>query len=393
MKNLSKACKKTLTVTLTLLMASILGSCGPKRVDDLKDVTVTPYEASNGRYQVIIKNTDNSYGVADKDGNIILEPKYSEIKAYVCDSISDDRFLVTDANKKKGVFNMAGKKVIPVQYDEVDFIDYGTIKGFYVIKHFVSNDKYEINNHTIVDDEQHSKWGFIDYKGKELVPCEFKSLNYEGDGYFIGRKYHDKKGNEFEGLYKDGKAVIPVEYHDLYVSNSKNGAVGIIRNKKGITDLDKYFVFDLDNDAKKTEFIWGKANVTDHYIRVTSVMNGKYTHSIYDFQGNTIIAPGNFQEIGEQDDVFICNEASRGSNSILTNRTLKTLFQEEGISLRFESGVIIAYNRITYKYGVINREGKWYIPCEYDKIRIEDGKIKAINFDRNREDAEYPFPD
>ena len=50
---------------------------GPKRVEELTDVTVQPWE--DHPFQIILKN-DTLSGLADLEGNIILQPEYRGIK-------------------------------------------------------------------------------------------------------------------------------------------------------------------------------------------------------------------------------------------------------------------------------------------------------------------------
>lgn len=366
---------------------------GPKRVEELTDVTVRPWE--NYPFQIIVKN-DTLNGLADLEGNIILQPEYRGIK-FKIDTVTDEFFFVTiNRANKCGAYDSKGKNIVPEKYDGMDFFMGGDLDGFYILENYTTGDTYEVNGRKIIDNEQHTKWGVLDMNGKELVPCDFEKVNYAGKGYFVVTTPMSKDKSSLKGLYKDGKKLIPAEYDNLNISGSANGALGIIRNENGNTKLDKYFVFDLTDGAKKSKFLWGdKARVSDNFVITESVLNNLFTQAAYDFKGNVKIAPGNYQRISEKKGMFICNQAGSGGHSELLNSAGQTVFEDENIVLGFDfddSPLLMAYNRGTRKYGAVDFKGNWYIPCEYNSIKVTDGKIKAYKGDgRNRVEHEFPL--
>lgn len=386
------------SVALCLLTAAVMTTgCthGPKRVEELTDVTVQPWE--DHPFQIILKN-DTLSGLADLEGNIILQPEYRGIK-FKKDTVTNEFFFVTiNEENKCGAFDDKGKNIVPEKYDGMDFFIGGDLDGFYVLKNYTTGDTYEINGHKIVDDEQHTKWGVFDMNGKELVPCDFELVSYEGNGYFSVITPRVKGEPGLEGLYKDGEKVIPAKYNSLSVSGSANGALGVISNEKGNSKLDKYFVFDLTDGAKKSKFLWGdKAWVSDNFVITESVLNNLFTQAAYDFKGNIKIAPGNYQRISEKKGMFICNQAGSGGHSKLLNSAIQTVFEDENIVLGFDfddTPLIKAHNRATGKYGAVDFKGNWYIPCEYNSIKVKDGKIKAYRGGgRNSVEDEFPLPE
>lgn len=383
----------TAFVALCVIIAALMTTgCerGPKRVEELSDVTVTPWESYP--FQIIVKN-DTLYGLADLEGNIIFQPEYRGLNLKNDTILNEFYFVTINKDNKFGAYDAQGKNIVPEKYDEMDFFMGGDLEGFYIIKNYTIEHTYEVNGHKFVDNEQHTKWGVLDMKGKVLVPCDFKQVSYEGNGYFVVATPMSKGKSKLEGLYKDGKKIIPAEYNELKISRSTNGALGVIRNKDGHTKLDKYFVFDLTDGAEKSKFPWGnEAWVSDNFVITQSILNNLFTQAAYDFKGNVKIAPGKYQNVREKNGMFICNRASVGGHSELLNSAGQTVFEDKNIVLSFDfddSPLVKTYNRARGKYGAVDFNGNLYIPCEYESIKVKDGKIKAY---RGRVADEFPLP-
>lgn len=91
--------------------------------------------------------------------------------------------------------------------------------------------------------------GALSLKGKELVPCKFAYIEYAGNGFFKVRTPKDRNDDDFWGLYKDGKQIIPCEYNSLAVSGSTNGAAACI--DKGSMHI--WYAFDLTDGVSRTD--------------------------------------------------------------------------------------------------------------------------------------------
>lgn len=363
----------------------LLCGCGPRNASDLKDVTLVPA----GEIQVIQKNDGTACGLADKDGKIILQPEYTRIEP-IPSPEKPDRFVVKNKKEKWGVYDINGKEIISEDYDLISSCNN---KTFHVYKHYEVTGSFSFGEHkSRKTAETASKMGIFDYDGKTIMPCKFGSISSQGDGYYIVRAAKEHAGLPGKkGLYKNGKKIIAPKWDELYLSGSNNGAVAIKYDRKHKkVKQDEYYLFDLANGARKTKFTNGRAGTTDNFVIATTHGNGRFSTSIYDFQGNTVIPSGKYQNISERNGLFICETASSGSNSILYDLK-NNLFEQDDISLTFTSdGLITAYNRRNFKYGLIDSSGNWYVPCKYYKIKFAEDKIEAENWDHTID--VYPLP-
>lgn len=394
--------KPTITLLLNLSMFAILvSSCGPRNVKDLKDVEILPIKnQEETRYQGIHDKSTNLYGIATLDGDIILQPKYTGfITQFSTDKPEKDVIIVQNPEGKIGAYSSSGKKLIDEKYESVEYQKYtsktDSLEGFLIVKKQQRNYEYEVGpedkSKKIVDDEYDFLYGFTTLEGKELVPCKFKRFDYCGKGYFKVETPSDKNFNTYYGLYRNGDDIIPCKYHSMSVSGYANGAVATISNEKGIEKLDERFLFDLENKCKKTKF-HEKAYATDNYVKSKERFDGVYSCAIYDFSGYAIINYGKYSDIDEVDGIFLCTPLGKRQTLIVDAAvTGRDIFNEEGIIIKYTDGIFVGENVRNGRKGVIDKNGKWYVPCRYLGIKVKDGKIEAYPGGPNVE--EYAIPD
>lgn len=236
---------------------------------------------------VVVKSTDNHYGVYNSQGQEIIGTKYKSIKfkedsqefTVITDEgkmgiltsrgdtkiepnyeqikqISKDlNYYLVSNNKKYGVINENGNIVIHLEYDQI---------GVDLTK-FSSND---IENSYILFDncipvQQNKKWGLLDIKGNQILPIEYDEM-----GCITGTS--DKSSNnvliipQYEAIVlgKGGKYSIVNSLGKIYVSNVLDSVYSIttsgeekyymtftrqveengnIVNKQESYDIDQYF--------------------------------------------------------------------------------------------------------------------------------------------------------
>lgn len=135
----------------------------------------------------VVENSDYKWGVIDTDGNIIVPfGKYGWIDGF------DNGLARVRTNKNPGF----SKNLIGIIGDNE------AISGAENIKAYIEKDKKE-------NPDKYAKWGIINEKGEEVLPCE-----YEDIWRFSGKKRYSTR------VVKNGIAR-EVYFHDLNPSLPK----------------------------------------------------------------------------------------------------------------------------------------------------------------------------
>jgi|GEM_PF-7122970 len=143
------------------------------------------YEVWQNTYAVVKKN--NRFGIIDQQFNLVVAPKYKLLKGTNCCPKEDLKFFQIGKGNRWGVMTIAGKRIIPIKYDQIDFnyLPFGFIA--------VRKDK---------------KFALFSLKGKKLTKFMFDNFNF---GVFGGGNFDDLLGKADEEyfLIKPDKTVVP----------------------------------------------------------------------------------------------------------------------------------------------------------------------------------------
>lgn len=359
----------------SLFTGLLLSSCGPQKVSDVANArTETIIYNDKETYMIVNDTVDNKFGLAALDGQLILPVEYERIQClFHPQDRSKDLFIVQNSDKKSGVMDVKGSEVIDLAYDEVVFHNFiaktDSLEGF------------------IVANLEPFRRGVYDVGGNELLPCEFEEFKYGGKGYFSVICKPDKKRSNRRGVYKDGDEVIPCDYEAVYISGNANGV--LVRESAKESDgrhaaKKKYFLFDLADGAKKTSFVESGPAVTDNYVTGERLVNGAYRRGLYDFQGKEIVPADKYSRITESGGTILGSTASNRGYSVMLDRNGKELFNDKSVSLSPIPGTSLFSAYIDFRdgswvdrYGVVDSKGRWYIPCNYQKITLNNGKLQA----------------
>lgn len=82
-----------------------------------------PYFCQNG--YIVYNNESGKYGVADKDGEMVIRPKYDAAYSFL------DKGFMVNKGQKWGIINAEDKEVLDFDYDEIAGI---TLGGNYIVK-------------------------------------------------------------------------------------------------------------------------------------------------------------------------------------------------------------------------------------------------------------------
>lgn len=186
----------------------------------------------DGKYSIVITNENQktTYGVEDKNGNVIIPSQYTYIEY-----LFDDYFIACDSNGLLGVVDEKNDKKIDLKYNSVQGIKSAkliqtvltqeNITTIYnnkfekvcelksatiqqiddFIKIYNNNEVYYINNagknvtsqevypnNKLYAKQENGKWGFVDKSGNIIVKCEYDKVTEL-----------NKYG--YAGIYKNGK--------------------------------------------------------------------------------------------------------------------------------------------------------------------------------------------
>lgn len=279
-------------------------------------------EISEYNYFVIKEN--NKYGVIDKQGNIIIEPNYDNIKI---------------PNPNKAVFCCYEEEKIKILNDKSEeiFTQYESVEPLR-LKSVLSDLMYE---KSVLKYKENGKYGIIDFQGKKITKAiydEIDTLQYKEGELIV------KKDNKYGVINIKGTTLVKTSYDKI--------------------EADKYY--SKDNGYKDSGYI--VSNMTDEGYRYGYVnLNGK---QLLDTKYNDLYR---ITEI-DGNDIYLVF-ADNGKYGIQKNdkQIISNEYQE--ITYNGDNNVIVALK--SKKYGVLSAQGNVIIPFEYSQIDITGKYIYA----------------
>jgi hypothetical protein len=259
-----------------------------------------------------------------------------------CDYIKDfhEGLAFFEKDEKLGVVNKMGEIIVEPSYDS----NTSTIMSFYEdgIARVCKNDKY----------------GFIDKKGKEMIPCVYEDVKRVSEG-LIGVK----KDGKYGFVDKKGQVIIPFEYEDVTIFSEglsaveKDGKYGYI-NKKGETVIP--FIYDYANPFE------GDA---------TSVVKGD-NYSIINKEGKVMkdFKSGQLRDFSDGLAIYENDEGKYGYVDEKGNLVIPCVYYAVEWNFGyFKEGYAGVYKQDMGKFGVIDKSGKTVLPFKYDGIEYSEG--------------------
>ncbi|HEY6162819.1 MAG TPA: WG repeat-containing protein [Bacteroidia bacterium] len=161
----------------------------------------------------------NLYGFVDENDNYIVKPTYKEVDFNF--GMKPGIFYVVNKNEKYGYVNDRGKEVVPCKYDHASSFD----NGYCIVE--------------IKTGEFDRVMGLLDSTGREVVPVKYGQLEFypKEKVLLVGETSSSDVG--LMGL--DGKMIIPFQYEfwSKRISNGlwpvgKNDMCGVVNMKNEI---------------------------------------------------------------------------------------------------------------------------------------------------------------
>lgn len=430
---MNKKRKKIIIFIIVLIMA-VAGIIGISiYLNNLKyKYELSIIQDSDIKYYKLEK--DGLYGVIDKEGKVIIEPKYVSIdipnptKAVFIKSDDGKNYLAIDENGNQLFLDYDSVEAISINsitsnipYEKTvlkykqgglyGLIDFDGKKITENIYNSIANIDYKEGNLKV---EQNGKLGVINIKGTTILEPQYDAIMADGyydeenkyekagfilriitdEGYRFG--YADRTGKIIlDTLYNEVSRLTEVEGDNVYLVTSSNGRYGVYKNNKEIlaneyTDIS----FDQNNDlliVKKGQSqgvvdLEGNNIVPIDYDSI--IIGGKYIDAqkgeeivVFDSNGNNL-----------NTDILSYNQVSDLAIVIDKNNNYNIVDSSGNKKLK-ENYTYIEYFNNNYfivtkdgKTGVIDGNGTVKINFNYDAIQaIDDTNVlQAIKTDENK---------
>lgn len=324
--------------------------------------------------QVVIPNEHRGIFICDNDGEktVVYNEKGSEIfKEYEAvepiklSNLLEEKYeknaIIYQKNGKYGLLSITGKVILDARYEQIFSLGYK-------------------ENEVIVKDN--SKYKIYDVKGKQLIKEEFDSI--QSDEYYNEQDGYKKSGYIVCKTTSDGYRYGYYDYdYDEVLTPDYNQILRIV----DVTDKNNVYLIAAQN---------GQYGV---FINNAKIINTQYQSINYEKEFNLFIAErtgkyGVFNEKGtevlkvEYDSLEV-----KGIYIYTTKGEDKKVFDKDGkeVKISFDTTIEKTDNDNIFikfennKYGVIDKEGKTLIDCEYDLLQtIRNTKAyQAMNFETN----------
>ena len=424
---------------LVILLAVVLGivfAVVNKNSD--KGVALQTINENDVKYYILRVN--NKFGVIDKEGNIVVEPKYGDL---VIPNPTKDVFLYTEGNeinnKNYKAINGAGNELFG-NYDVVEAIQINQLSSYVpyekTVLKYKKNNLYGLISYTgekITDAiyeeiqgidykegylkvKKSGSYGVIDITGKQIIKCEYS--NIESDGYFSEKTKYLKSGfilqvktdNGYKYGYANykGKVVKDAMFNDIsrvneidddknaYLMISMNGKYSLYKNDK---DIFKSEFEDIGYDSSSKLFIvhaqngqgifniQGKNIIPVDYDSIS--IGGEYINAtkgeekiVFDLNGNKIDAKYvSYSKVSDKYGIII----DENYNYNIVDKNLNKLLKDDYIYIEyFRNDLFIATKNANT--GIIDAAGNVVVPIKYGTItKINGTDILAATLLKNNE--------
>lgn len=420
--------KKIIIILAIIIIAAVTLVITFTRIGKPGNTQIQEITEKDVEYYVLRK--EEQYGVIDKLGNVVIEPKYIQVQIpnpttdlFLCTTDTDienpkwtvfnkekqeiltqyediqalpinqqtsyvpyeKNILIYKENGSYGIINLKGDKITDAIYEEISGIDYK--EGYLKVK-------------------KQNSYGVIDTKGKTIIKNEYDNIMADGfydkntkyqksgfitriktdDGYRFG--YANEKGKKvLDTIYNELNRITEIENDkDVYLVISTNGKYGL--TKKGKVILEPEFT-EISFDKNSNLIIVTKGNATG----IVDLKGKSILPIDYDFVtigGDYIIANKGetklvFNTLGEQIDTDVSNHTtvSKEYSIIIDNDNYYNIVDNSNNKLLKDKYIYIDYFKDDMfiatkdaKTGIIKADESIVVPIKYGTIqKIEDTKL------------------
>lgn len=283
-------------------------------------------------YEYFILREDGKYGVIDKNGDTIINTKYTNV---IIPNPQKPIFICYDENNITNILNQNNEQIFS-EYEQIEPIK---------LKNIASDLMYEKN---ILTYKQNEKIGLINLEGKVIEQAIYESV---------------------EGLpYKEGELLVKLE-----------GKYGVINNKGNYLVEPKYDQITVDNYTTEED-----GYKYAGYIVSGTTENG-YRYGYVDVEGKVLLETeyteiSRIINIKDNNNIYLII-AQNGQYGMIKNQEQIIENEYQSIDYNSESNTLTLEK--TKRYGVATLDGKIIIKVEFAQIDSTGKYIYATDVDGN----------
>lgn len=324
---------------------------------------------------VAVENLENKWGYATPSGNVVIKTTYIDAHTFMSGGAA-----LVNVSKKDGwiVIDPTGK-IISIgvsNFEPKTFLNWLS-KG------------YDFDLQLIVANKKH---GYLDSKGKLIVPCNYKNLSEFKDGFAIGEKDGDHyiistTGEEVKVQVPSQKVaymingLAPFESNKLYGYINKNGEEVIEPKFKSVGYFGNEMAW-----AKTTDDLVGYINKKGDWLIQPQYQSGHEPDPIYNIarvvlndETKYVLPTGQYLPVGT---ITAGGDFSEGFAWVrvgefvgLIDHTGKMVIEPKYTKMERMTDGLINVREGSF-WGAFDTNGKVAVPVEYEKINnLSDGLI------------------
>lgn len=313
------------------------------------------------RFGYAVMQQFGGVGLLNSKGKEIIPPRYDDLK------VLDSTLIAVMRDGDWSVLNLNGEIVLPKGYERVtvlsnQYISYRRGEKWGIVDHHgnvISEPRYDEvtlaeNNLFLV--RKGGKLGLVNADGSETLPGIADEISFFNDSLIFY-----KSGNNWGAVDEKGANLVPPKY-EAY-SKISDTFIKLISNNRT-------FVFSLACNSVITQ-----GDYDDYYSfsRKYLIVKKNRQLGLIDWCGTLVLKPQYFEIQSYESDYFRVN--FRGKWGVVqANDKAVTKFEYDYIApLRGSIGIVKKSNH----FGVVNYRGEEVVDLKFNRIEIEDNRVKA----------------
>ncbi|MCB9197515.1 MAG: WG repeat-containing protein [Flavobacteriales bacterium] len=313
-----------------------------------------------GYTQEFFKADNGKYGLKDKSGNVLIEPKYTSVIEF--DEYCHEA-IVSSGAKKALIDRKTGKELTPFKYDYI----------YAEIGNGGANDFYGTNlggKYSKEDGMTGGKWGMLHPDGTELVPPIYDKVVWEGGIGFIVTL-----NGKFGFYSEDGRLMSEAKHEE--VSPVLWGRICVVSNGgKHVFMKDNQMISRVYDD-------WSNFSTVEYLGDTWLALVCKDGKCGYiDTLGKEVVSL-TFDKAG----AFEYGRAAvtKGDQSFCIDKTGKEVLCFDDVKVTWDRKLIV---RVGNKYGLFNGDGSSITPIIYDEMKDLEYGLSPV-----KKDGKWGFVD
>lgn len=356
------------------------------------NVTTDGYYDEESLYEnagfILKTKTDEGYryGYANKNGKIILENTYNSLErlnekndknnVYLISSVNgkygliknnkqileneyvsieydrESELLVVDKGTAKGIADLTGKMIVPVDYDNIliggEYINAYKEEQRLVFDHKGSQIETTYTNYVKTDNDyaividENNNYNIVDKNNNKMLNAEYVYIEY-----FTNDLYIATQGNKTGLINSSGRTIIPMQYSTM----QKIDDIDLLQAKSKETGR-------IDLIDAKGNVITGIENATMEKTEDCLIMSSENDRAYFDFEGKKIT----YKTINPNNKLYASSRDGKWG-FVDSNNNLVVDYKYDFVT-EFSNG--FAGFKINGLWGVINDEGKVVLSEKYE---------------------------